>query len=131
MRGCSKPQRHGRKWRVVHPDEQGGRTRSTFDSERAADEFIRRFYVATSGAYGSTIAVAVDEYIASRREAGLKAGTVTTLSFRLKAVLHTTERDRLVRTLTPTIAQGLDVFELRRANHRELRASGWPGRRSS
>ena len=105
MRGCSKPQPHGRKWRVVHPDEQGRRARTTFDSEREAQQFIDSFYAAASAAYGCTIAQSVDEYLASRREAGLKAGSVTTLAYRLKGVLQTTERDRLVRALTPTIAR--------------------------
>lgn len=107
MRGCSKPQPHGRKWRVVHPDEQGRRTRSTFDSEREAQQFVDDFYAAASGAYGCTVAQAVHEYLASRREAGLKAGTVTTLGYRLKGLLGTTERDRLVRALTPAIARQL------------------------
>lgn len=112
MRGCSKPQPHGRKWRVVHPDEQGRRARSTFDSEREAQRFIDDFYAAASGAFGCTVAQAVDEYLASRRDAGLKAGTVTTLGYRLKGLLGTTERDRLVRTLTPAIARRM--FESRR-----------------
>ena len=107
MRGCSKPQPHGRKWRVVHPDEQGRRARSTFDSEREAQRFIDEFYAAAQGAFGATVAQAVDEYLASRREAGLKAGTVTTLAYRLKGLLQTTERDRLVRALTPAIAKRL------------------------
>lgn len=112
MRGCSRPQPHGRKWRVVHPDEQGRRTRTTFDSEREAQQFIDDFYAAAQGAYGATVAQSVDEYLASRRDAGLKAATVTTLAYRLKGMLGTTERDRLVRTLTPAIARRM--FEARR-----------------
>lgn len=107
MRGCSKPQPHGRKWRVVHPDEQGRRTRTTFDSEREALEFIDRFYVATSGSFGRTVAQAVDEYLASRREAGIKAQSVTTLGYRLKGLLRTTERDRPVASLSAAIAKRL------------------------
>lgn len=119
MRGCSKPQPHGRKWRVVHPDEQGERTRSTFDSEREALEFIDAFYAASSGAFGRTVAQAVDEYLAARAAAGLKADTVTTLRYRLKGMLRTIERDRPVSTLSPGIAKRLlDSRKTKRSNRR-------------
>jgi integrase len=107
MRGCSKPQPHGRKWRVVHPDEQGRRTRSTFDSEREADEFVDAFYAATARAGGHSVAQSVDDYLDSRRAAGLKASTVTTLGYRLKALLRTTDRDRPLTSVTAAYARGL------------------------
>lgn len=107
MRGCSKPQRHGRKWRVVHPDEHGGRARTTFGSEREALDWIDRFYAATSSAFGRTVAQSVDEYLASRREAGIKASTVTTLGYRLKGLLRTAERDRPLTSLSSTVVKRL------------------------
>lgn len=107
MRGCSQPQRHGRKWRVVHPDEQGRRARSTFDSEREALEFIDAFYAATARAGGHSVAQSVDDYLDSRRAAGLKASTVTTLGYRLKALLRTADRDRPLASVTAAYARGL------------------------
>lgn len=107
MRGCSKPQRHGRKWRVVHPNEHGERARTTFDSEREALKFIDDFYAATSTAFGRSVAQSVDEYLDSRRAAGLKADTVTTLGHRLKGLLRTAERDRPLTTLTAGVAKRL------------------------
>lgn len=107
MRGCSQPQRHGRKWRVVHPDEQGRRARSTFDSEREALEFIDAFYASVASAVGASVARSVDDYLDSRRAAGLKASTVTTLGYRLKALLRTTDRDRPLVSVTAAYARGL------------------------
>jgi integrase len=107
MRGCSRPQRHGHKWRVVHPDEQGRRARTTFDSEREALKFIDDFYAATASAFGHSVAQAVDDYLASRRSAGLKAGTVTTLGYRLKGLLRSAERDRPLTTMTAAVAKRL------------------------
>lgn len=107
MRGCSKPQRHGHKWRVVHPDEQGRRARSTFDSEREAQQFIDDFYAAASGAFGGSVAGAVDDYIKDRGAEGLKASTLKTLGYRLKALLRTDERERPLRTLTASVATAL------------------------
>lgn len=105
MRGCSKPQPHGRKWRVVHPDEHGRRTRSTFDSEREAHAFIERFYAASSGAYGRTVAQSVDEYLDAKRSEGVKESSLTTLAYRLKGMLRTTDRDRPLASVTPAVAK--------------------------
>lgn len=106
MRGCSKPQRHRRKWRVVHPDEQGRRTRSTFDSEREAQQFIDDFYAAAAGAFGGSTAGAVNEYLAERK-ADLGERSLTTLEYRLRGILRTTERERPLRTLTAGVAAQL------------------------
>lgn len=107
MRGCSKPQRHGRKWRVVHPDEHGGRARTTFASEREALDWIDRFYAATARSTGRSVAQAVDDYLASRRDAGLKASTVTTLGYRLKGLLRTADKDRPLASFTAAVARHL------------------------
>lgn len=106
MRGCSKPQRHGHKWRVVHPDEQGRRARSTFDSEREAQQFIDDFYAAASGAFGGSVAGAVDDYIKDRAS-DLGEKSLTTLEYRLKGMLRTTERERPLRTITAGVAAQL------------------------
>lgn len=107
MRGCSKPQRHGRKWRVVHPDEQGRRARTTFDSEREAVEFIDSFYASIASAVGVSLARSVDDYLDSRRRAGLKESTVTTLGYRLKGLLRTADRDRPLASMTTAVAKRL------------------------
>lgn len=57
--------------------------------------------------FGRTVAQAVDEYLVSRTEAGLKAGSVKTLGYRLKGMLRTTERDRPVSMLSPALAKRL------------------------
>lgn len=105
MRGCSKPQQHGRKWRVVHPDERGERARTTFATEREAQQFVDDFYAATASAFGRTVAQSVDEYLDARRASGIKASSVKTLGYRLKGLLRTTDRDRPLTTLTARIAK--------------------------
>jgi len=107
MRGCSQPQRHRRKWRVVHPDEQGRRARSTFDSEWEALQFIDEFYAAAQGAFGGSVAGAADDYIKVREREGLGAQSLKTLGYRLRGLLRTTDRERPLRTLSAAVATQL------------------------
>lgn len=105
MRGCSKPQPHGRKWRVVHAGDDGGRTRTTFNSEREAERFIERFYASQAGTFGRTVAQSVDEYLDAKRAEGIKESTLTTLAYRLKGMLRTTDRDRPLLSVTAAVAK--------------------------
>jgi integrase len=95
------PYRRGDKWRVVEVAATGARSTCSFDSEAEALDYIAEY---NDEAEGRTLSMAIDEYIAHRTTGGIKAGSVTTLRFRLKAITRVVENDRMLSKLTRAAA---------------------------
>lgn len=97
------PFKHGRRFRVVTVAADGARGRRSFATEREADEYLATF---AEAAHGVTVSAAVDEYLQHRAKS-LKERSLTTLGYRLRGLLRTTDRDRPIASLTPTAARAL------------------------
>lgn len=97
------PYPHGRRFRVVTVAADGSRGRRTFETEREALEYIDEFTARTTG---RTVAQAVDEYLVDRART-IKERSLTTLRYRLRGILRTTEHDRRVGSLSPATGRQL------------------------
>lgn len=95
------PYRRGRKWRVVETSATGARSTCSFKTEAEALAYIAEY---NDEAEGRTVSGVVDDYLEHLEKQGLKPGTITTLSYRLKAITGMVQRDRLLSAVTPAIA---------------------------
>jgi integrase len=97
------PYQHGNKWRVVLKTT-GAQRVASFETEREASEFIKLWRDETDG---RTVSTAIDTYLDHARGRGVSEASITTIKYRLRALLRTCEHDRLLRTLTPAVASDL------------------------
>lgn len=102
------PYRRGRKWRVVETSATGAKSTCSFESETEALAYIAEYH---SEAQGRTVSAVVDAYLKHLEAQGLKAGSITTLRYRLKAITQMVTRDRLLTSVTPRIA--VDLYAAR------------------
>jgi integrase len=78
---ATKPERHGHKFRVAVKMLDGKQARHSFDTEEAAQEFIRKASRKKLRGDGTKMEKAVEDYLASRTD--LKASTIDTIRFRM------------------------------------------------
>lgn len=95
------PYRRGKKWRVVETAANGARSTCSFKTEAEALDYIADF---NDEAEGRTVSGVLDDYLEHLENQGLKPGSITTLSYRLKAITKVVERDRLLSQVTPAVA---------------------------
>jgi integrase len=95
------PYQRGRTWRVVETSATGARSTCSFKTREEALDYIAEF---NDEAEGRTVSGVIDAYRDSLRERGLRDGSITTSVFRLHGIMQDVERDRLLSSITPTVA---------------------------
>lgn len=98
------PYQHRNKWRVVVVGADGGRIVASYKSEAKA---LDRINEVNEKASGRTVSTAVDAYVKHLRDRHIADTTATTVAFRLRGMLRTNERDRLLSSLTLPVARSL------------------------
>ena len=101
------PYQHGNRWRILLLDGDGTQLAESYGSREAAEEAKKQYLLRW---VQRTIGQAIEEYLTSMRERGLRDGTINTAGYRLRAILRVAadgSGDRLLSTLTPTASRAL------------------------
>lgn len=105
------PYKHRNRWRVVVIRADGGRVTGSYKSLAAAEKAIADVL---AKADGRTVSAAVDLYVQHLRDRGRADTTAETVAYRLRGLLRTFDRDRLLHQLTVPVARAL--FDQRAAD---------------
>lgn len=98
------PYERRNKWRVVEVAATGARSTISFATKAEADEYIAGY---NDEAEGRTVSAVIDAYLEHLKTQDLAVGTIDTNRYRLHGLLRDVERDRLLTSVSPTIARQL------------------------